>query len=108
MKLKKFFLILGKKIMIFKLELSPQNFHYDVLYPLYSAETFRREQEKYNLSIIIEWTKNSWRLARCRFQLPEHNGMKFFLLLIFQFQAILELLITGFHEKANSEFTRLF
>ena len=23
--------------MIFKLELSPQNFHYDVLYPLYSA-----------------------------------------------------------------------
>jgi hypothetical protein len=30
-------LILGKKIMIFKLELSPQNFHYDVLYPLYSV-----------------------------------------------------------------------
>ena len=25
--------------MIFKLELSPQNFHYDVLYPLYSAFT---------------------------------------------------------------------
>jgi hypothetical protein len=24
--------------MIFKLELSPQNFHYDVLYPLYSDE----------------------------------------------------------------------
>jgi hypothetical protein len=23
--------------MIFKLELSPQNFHYDVLYPLYSG-----------------------------------------------------------------------
>ena len=37
MKLKNFFLILGKKIMIFKLELSPQNFHYDVLYPLYSV-----------------------------------------------------------------------
>ena len=37
MKLKLFFLILGKKIMILKLELSPQNFHYDVLYPLYSA-----------------------------------------------------------------------
>ena len=36
MKLKKFFLILGKKIVIFKLELSPPNFHYDVLYPLYS------------------------------------------------------------------------
>ena len=35
--LKKIFLILGKKIMIFKLELSPQNFHYDVLYPLYSG-----------------------------------------------------------------------
>ena len=26
-----------KKFMIFKMELSPQNFHYDVLYPLYSA-----------------------------------------------------------------------
>jgi hypothetical protein len=25
--------------MIFKPELSPQNFHYDVLYPLYSAVT---------------------------------------------------------------------
>ena len=24
--------------MIFKLELSPQNFHYDILYPLYSAK----------------------------------------------------------------------
>ena len=35
MKLKKFFLILGKKIMIFELESSPQNFHYDVLNPLY-------------------------------------------------------------------------
>ena len=34
---KKICLILGKKIMIFKLELSPQNFHYDVLYPLYSG-----------------------------------------------------------------------
>ena len=33
---KKKMLILGKKIMIFKQELSPQNFHYDVLYPLYS------------------------------------------------------------------------
>ena len=32
MKLKKN-IILGKKI---KLDLSPQNFHYDVLYPLYS------------------------------------------------------------------------
>ena len=32
MKLKIFFWILGKKIMIFKPELSPQNFHYDVLY----------------------------------------------------------------------------
>ena len=30
------FFILGKKIMIFKLELSPQNFHYDVLNTLYS------------------------------------------------------------------------
>ena len=40
MKLKKFFLILGKKIMIFKLELSPQNFHYDVLYPLYSGALY--------------------------------------------------------------------
>ena len=29
--------MLGKKIMIFKPELSPQNFHYDVLYPLYSG-----------------------------------------------------------------------
>ena len=60
-----------------------------------------REQEKYNLSIIIEWTKNSWRLARRRFQLPEHSEIKLFLVLIFEFQAILELLITGFHEKEN-------
>jgi hypothetical protein len=41
MKLKKNFLILGKKIMIFKLELSPQNFHCDVLYPLYSAKNLK-------------------------------------------------------------------
>ena len=46
------------------------------------------EQEKYNLSIIIEWTKNSWRLARRRSQLPEHNGMKVILVSIFEFQAI--------------------
>ena len=37
MKLIFFFLILGKKIRIFKPELSPPNFHYDVLYPLYSG-----------------------------------------------------------------------
>ena len=68
-----------------------------------------REQEKYNLSIIIEWTKNSWRLARRRrSQLPEHNGIKVFWVLIFEFQAIFELLITVFHEMENSEFTWLF
>ena len=32
-----FFFNTWKKNMIFKLELSPQNFHYDVLYPLYSG-----------------------------------------------------------------------
>ena len=37
MKLKNFFFDTWKKNMIFKLELSPQNFRYDVLYPLYSA-----------------------------------------------------------------------
>ena len=39
-----FFSMLGKKIMIFKLEISPQNFHYDVLNPLYadSEEFFTR------------------------------------------------------------------
>ena len=37
MKLKIFFLLLGKKIIKFKLDSSPQNFRYDVLYPLYSG-----------------------------------------------------------------------
>ena len=37
MKLKKFFFDTWKKIMIFKLELSPQSFHYDVFNPLYSV-----------------------------------------------------------------------
>ena len=37
-KLKIFFLILGKKIIWFKLDLSPQNFRCDVLYPFYSGE----------------------------------------------------------------------
>ena len=38
--------------MIFKLELSPQNFHYDVLYPLYSDldDKFKK---------IIQFGKNS-------------------------------------------------
>ena len=37
MKLKKNFFDTWKKNYDFKLELSPQNFHYDVLYPLYSG-----------------------------------------------------------------------
>ena len=39
--------------MIFKLELSPQNFHYDVLYPLYSAVTYIYIQEKFSF-----WTNS--------------------------------------------------
>ena len=45
MKLKKLFLILEKKIMIFKLELSPQNFHYDVLNPLYSRAAAKKNSQ---------------------------------------------------------------
>ena len=48
MKLKIFFLILGKKIMIFKLELSPQNFHYDVLNPLCSVALLQDEKRLKN------------------------------------------------------------
>ena len=52
MKLKNFFLILEKTIMIFKLELSPQNFHYDVLYPLYSGHI------QTNVEVTVKKTVN--------------------------------------------------
>ena len=49
--------MLGKKNMIFKLELSPQNFHYDVLHPLYSDQ---------NTSVCIHWAglDKIWVLSR--------------------------------------------
>ena len=74
MKLKIFFLILGKKIMIFKLVLSPQNFHYDVLYPLYSAMTHMK-----NLTIWKERNKNkrSMLTTKNSVKLHYHNGLKF-------------------------------
>ena len=50
--------------MIFKLELSPQNFHYDVLYPLYSG--FDMEPEIRILKVIYYSARNGF-LARNSF-----------------------------------------
>ena len=52
MKLKKFYFDTGKKIMIFKLELSPQNFHYDVLYPLYLGQSEKIDTKTWTYFMI--------------------------------------------------------
>ena len=48
--------------MIFKLELSPQNFRYDVLYPLYSGTDIRIEYVD-NLSLLAPLDSKSKRAS---------------------------------------------
>ena len=48
--------------MIFKLELSPQNFHYDVLYPLYSVLAFCKSVVLQNFYVF----RNRYRLRNLK------------------------------------------
>ena len=48
--------------MIFKLELSPQNFHYDVLYPLYS-DYICKPKNFSNFNEILSIYKSTYRLT---------------------------------------------
>ena len=57
--------------MIFKLELSPQNFHYDVLYPLYSGEVYTLQTLQIRIYFVQFISQNVYEYEYVLFYVPK-------------------------------------